>query len=169
MELVPLKMFSLFFFLNLAVNKLISDKIQNIFSLIAEHSRFIKFSLNNHFIFLIFSLNFQHSSLLTTNFFCHIQLWISFLNQVYRLLHYSFSFQSELLVLLARLQWQCHILPEDTLTSFYLLRLHNTNGTKSNERKGFHSKKTSSCQDPMKTITDVDYGDDLALLANIPG
>ena len=34
------------FFKNLAVNKLFIDKMQSIFSLIAEHSGFIKYTLN---------------------------------------------------------------------------------------------------------------------------
>ena len=33
-------------FFNLAVNELITDKIQNIFPLIAEHTGFVKYSLN---------------------------------------------------------------------------------------------------------------------------
>ena len=42
MEFVPL--FTMVFYL--AVNKLIADKMQNIFYLIAKHSDFIKYSLN---------------------------------------------------------------------------------------------------------------------------
>ena len=38
--------FFFFFFLNLAVNKLITDKRQKFFSLIAEHTGFIKYALN---------------------------------------------------------------------------------------------------------------------------
>ena len=46
MDLAHLKGCSLSFFFYLAVNKLIADKIQNIFHLIVEHSGFIEFKLN---------------------------------------------------------------------------------------------------------------------------
>ena len=44
MELAHLKVLTLVFYS--AVNKLIIDKRQNIYSLIAEHSGFIKYTLN---------------------------------------------------------------------------------------------------------------------------
>ena len=46
MELSHLDDIHLSFFFYLAVNKLISDQTQNIFSLISGHSSFIKYILN---------------------------------------------------------------------------------------------------------------------------
>ena len=44
------RIFTLFFFcFFLAVNKLITEKTQNIFSLMAGHSGFIKYSLNKQY------------------------------------------------------------------------------------------------------------------------
>ena len=46
MELAHLESVHLSFFFNSAVNKLMIDKMQNIISLIDEHSGFIEYSLN---------------------------------------------------------------------------------------------------------------------------
>ena len=47
MELPYLEYVHFVLFFYLAVNKLITDKMQNIFCLITEHSGFIKYSLIN--------------------------------------------------------------------------------------------------------------------------
>ena len=49
-----------------------------------------------------------------------------------------------------------------------LPRLRTSNVDRSNERKWFYAQKSKRRRYPAQTITDADYADDIALLANTP-
>ena len=60
------------------------------------------------------------------------------------------------------------VLPETNLPLYIYIYIYQ-NIYKSNNKKGFHIlKKARSRKYPAKTMTDTDYADNLALLANTP-
>ena len=65
-------------------------------------------------------------------------------------------------------EWSLSARYISTIYIYNLARLRTTNVHRTNKRKQFHIKKRWSRRYLAKTKTDVDYADELALLANTP-